>query len=79
MFTGHFPWFCLAESHLTRRLFGALVRRIEVQSLPAAQQELCKQTNRSEKRQAPERCLETSAALAADSVSWVIGRQGVPF
>ncbi len=31
--TGHY-WLLLAESHLTRRLFGAMVRRIEVLSLP---------------------------------------------
>jgi hypothetical protein len=28
-------WFLLAESHLTRRLFGAMVRRIELLPLPA--------------------------------------------
>lgn len=42
----------------TRRLFGAMVRRIEVPPLPAAWQKLWRQTNRSEKRQAPETCLE---------------------
>jgi len=29
-------WLLLAESHLTRRLFGAMVRRIEWLPLPAA-------------------------------------------
>ena len=29
-------WLFLAESHLTRRLFGAIVRRIEALPLPAA-------------------------------------------
>ena len=28
-------WLLLAESHLTRRLFGAMVRRIELLPLPA--------------------------------------------
>jgi hypothetical protein len=28
-------WLLLAESHLTRRLFGAMVRRIEFLPLPA--------------------------------------------
>ncbi len=28
-------WLLLAESHLTRRLFGAMVRRIEALSPPA--------------------------------------------
>ena len=28
-------WLLLAESHLTRRLFGAMVRRIGLQSMPA--------------------------------------------
>jgi hypothetical protein len=28
-------WLLLAESHLTRRLFGSMVRRIAVLSLPA--------------------------------------------
>jgi hypothetical protein len=31
-----FPsWFLLAESHLTRRFFGAMVRRIELLPVPA--------------------------------------------
>jgi hypothetical protein len=29
-------WLLLAEGHLTRRLFGAMVRRIELLPLPAA-------------------------------------------
>ncbi|MGZ4845723.1 MAG: transposase [Candidatus Angelobacter sp.] len=37
-------WMFLAESHLTRWLFGAMVRRIEALPLPA-EQELWKQTN----------------------------------
>ena len=28
-------WLLLAESHLTRRLFGAMLRRIELLPLPA--------------------------------------------
>jgi hypothetical protein len=30
-------WLLLAESHLTRRLFGSMVRRIAVLSLPAGE------------------------------------------
>ena len=30
-----YDWLLLAESHLTRRLFGAMVRRIGLLSVPA--------------------------------------------
>ena len=29
-----YHWLCLADSHLTRRLFGSMVRRIAVLPLP---------------------------------------------
>lgn len=32
---GRYYWLMLAESHLTRRLFGSMVRRIEALAAPA--------------------------------------------
>ena len=32
---GRYCWLLLAEGHLTRRLFGAMLRRIEALSVPA--------------------------------------------
>ena len=66
-----------SENHLTRGLFEPTVRRIEALPLPAAYQKLWKQTIPSERRQAPETCLEESAAPATGSVSEVIYRKSV--
>ena len=51
-------WLLLAESHLTRRLFGSMVRRIGTLPLPSGQGRGCKQMGRKQVSEgAKERCL----------------------
>jgi hypothetical protein len=50
-------WLLLAESHLTRRLFGSMVRRIEALPVPAGQNLAAgRRTSGKEKEMGTERC-----------------------
>lgn len=50
-------WLLLAESHLTRRLFGAMARRIVALPVPAGSPGLSQQEKRASRREGTERCL----------------------
>jgi Transposase DDE domain group 1 len=52
-----YDWLWLAEGHLTRRVFGAMVRRIAALPVPAGELKLERHSNRSTRRVEGEECL----------------------
>jgi hypothetical protein len=69
-------WLLLAESHLTRRLFGSMVRWIAALAVPAAERALAAEDNLARKGDSDGEVSVESVEKAGVMVPRFLGRSG---